>query len=62
MHIEITFKKTSYSITFGYESARHETAHWFTITKQYYENMAVVYAKYICGLFPSKHWKNRKVN
>lgn len=48
MTINIVFKKIGYSICLG-DSAISKCAYWFSITKEYYENMKVINAKWICG-------------
>lgn len=48
MTIQLTFKKVSYSISFG-DSAVSKCSYWFSITKEYYEGMHVAGAKWICG-------------
>lgn len=48
MTIKIVFQKIGYSICFG-DSAVSKCSYWFSITKEHYEGMSVVYDDWVCG-------------
>lgn len=54
MEIKLIFNTYSYSICFGRKAASFSSSYAFSITKEYYDNMHVIHANFILGLFKTK--------